>query len=301
MKKILLAVLLGLASLANAQGIQTYGNLTTFTERSTTGTATTTQMTNDQSRIGFRGVEKVGNANAFFKLETSIISDDPRAKTTSLGDRAAVVGLRNKLGSIGLGRDVHAYGFYQSVYSPMGVNYGMEHETVREGHGGPRFGNAHFIAVTPMPGVSIRYDRSLDETGKLGATTSMWADAKLGMLRVGYTEHSSPVTGDTKALGVIATVSKNLELIGLTVQDRKPTNKGDSYTVGAKVALASQWDAAVGMGEFDRATDHGKFYNAKLTYKFSNRTNAQLAIFDASSNVKSFERKQVGLGLSHAF
>ena len=115
MKKSLIALaVLAASGAALAQSsVTVYGRLDASVGSAKVGTITggvgpvrNTQMFNSNltsSRLGFRGVEDLGGGlKAIFGIETGLAVDAPSA--TTLGDRAAFVGLSGGFGTVKLGR-----------------------------------------------------------------------------------------------------------------------------------------------------------------------------------------------------
>ena len=92
MKKIAIATILAAVSIAASAQVTVYGKMRMYEESVTVGSAAAvTSLTNDSSRLGFKGTEALGGGlSANFTVETTVGADAPAA--TSLGDRTVIVG-----------------------------------------------------------------------------------------------------------------------------------------------------------------------------------------------------------------
>ncbi|GAA4336740.1 porin [Pigmentiphaga soli] len=78
-----------------------------------------TAMESSNSRLGFRGVESLGNdMKAFFKLEMQLGVDDGSVSSTNFWNRASLVGLSGNFGSFSFGR-------MDTVYKTLGDQLDM--------------------------------------------------------------------------------------------------------------------------------------------------------------------------------
>jgi predicted porin len=90
-------------TVAAQSSVTIYGRMDTSIDVVKTGSASSTQMTSNASRLGFRGVEDLGDGlKAQFGLEMSVSSDTGGVSTTAL--RNSYVGLAGSFGAVAVGR-----------------------------------------------------------------------------------------------------------------------------------------------------------------------------------------------------
>lgn len=132
-KKLTLAALLIGAFSASAQAqsnVTIYGLVDAGLVRESGGAAgSVTKLTSGvggQSRIGFRGVEDLGNGlQAVFNLETGFVTDTGALDSANLFNRLSIVGLKSKeMGSLTVGRQyTMLYNALSQVADPFGAGY----------------------------------------------------------------------------------------------------------------------------------------------------------------------------------
>jgi len=293
MKKIAIATILAAVSIAASAQVTVYGKLRVYEESSTVGSASAvTALTNDSSRLGFKGTEALSNGlSANFTIETGIGADAPAA--TTLGDRTMVVGLSNKLGSVSVGRDKHAVTRTLDNYDAMGNAYGSSVNTIHAAHSS-RLSNALFASATVMPGLSVNYQNSNSEVsgvtnaqagsieftrGPIAATVAYFDNGTTSTTTIAGAKYSIAQTGttvfglysDDKVAGVTST--------GKTI--------GVTHPVGPVVALASYGEKSGA-----KALDLG------ATYNLSKRTmiHARYVKEDTASTTTKY-----ALGMEHNF
>lgn len=124
-KKILCAsswVLVLSPLLAQAQGsVTTYGRMDLSLDSSTTGPLSKTQVRDNASRLGFRGVEDLGHGlKAVFGLEMGLAADTGAASSPMY--RNSYVGLTGGLGSVAMGRLDSSNPTKSPIYSTVLAN-----------------------------------------------------------------------------------------------------------------------------------------------------------------------------------
>jgi len=293
MKKIALATILAAASLAASAQVTVYGKLRAYEESVTVGSASAvTALTNDTSRLGFKGTEALsGGLSANFTIETGIGADAPAA--TTLGDRTALVGLSNAMGSVSVGRDKHAIARTLDNYDAMANVYGSSVTTIHTAQGS-RLQNALFVSATVMPGLSVSYQNSNSEAAGVTNAQAGSIEFTRGPISATIAYFDNGTTSTTTIAGARYNIAKTgTTVFGLYSDDKvagvTSTGKtlGVSHPVGAFVALAS----------------YGEKFGAKAldlgaTYNLSKRTmiHARYVKEDTTSTTTKY-----ALGLEHNF
>lgn len=295
MKKIAIsALLIGLMGFAQAD-VSVYGMARVYEESSTVGTAASvTSLTNDKSRIGIKASDAIGNGlTAFAVVETNVGVDAPAA--SSLGDRAALVGLSHKMGSIGFGRDKTALTKSLDSFDAMGGDLFGSSAAAIHSYQGTRLNNAVYVSVSPVQGFTGNYVMANSEvagtpnpqtfslvysTGPIGATYARFDNgstsvsdvvgakfeiAKTGTTLFGlYSDNKvANVTSQGKSMGVTQTVTPTLSAMASYGE-----NGGlKSYNLGANYALGKSAKVLARYLKETAATDTTR-YGAGLEYNF---------------------------------
>ena len=249
-------------------------------------------MTNDSSRLGFKGTEALSNGlSANFTIETGIGADAPAA--TTLGDRTMVVGLSNKLGSVSVGRDKHAIARTLDNYDAMGNAYGSSVNTIHAAHSS-RLSNALFASATVMPGLSVNYQNSNSEVAGVTNAQAGSIEFTRGPIAATVAYFDNGTTSTTTIAGAKYSIAQTgTTVFGLYSDDKvagaTSTGKtlGVTHPVGAFVALASYGEKSGA-----KALDLG------ATYSLSKRTmvHARYIKEDAATTTTKY-----ALGMEHNF
>ena len=293
MKKIAIATILAAVSIAASAQVTVYGKLRVYEESSTVGSASAvTALTNDSSRVGFKGTEALSNGlSANFTIETGIGADAPAA--TTLGDRTMVVGLSNKLGSVSVGRDKHAIARTLDNYDAMGNAYGSSVNTIHAAHSS-RLSNALFASATVMPGLSVNYQNSNSEVAGVTNAQAGSIEFTRGPIAATVAYFDNGTTSTTTIAGAKYSIAQTgTTVFGLYSDDKvagaTSTGKtiGVTHPVGAFVALASYGEKSGA-----KALDLG------ATYSLSKRTmvHARYIKEDTTSTTTKY-----ALGMEHNF
>jgi predicted porin len=293
MKKIALATILAAVSIAASAQVTVYGKMRVYEESVTVGSASAvTSLTNDTSRLGFKGTEALSNGlSANFTIETGIGTDAPAA--TTLGDRTALVGISNAMGSVSFGRDKHAVTRTLDNYDAMANVYGSSVTTIHTTQGS-RLQNALFASATLMSGLSVNYQNSNSETAGVTNAQAGSIEFTRGPISATVAYFDNGTTSTTTIAGArYNVVQTGTTVFGLYSDDKvagvTSTGKtlGVSHPVGSFVALAS----------------YGEKFGAKAldlgaTYNLSKRTmiHARYVKEDTVSTTTKF-----ALGLEHNF
>ena len=294
MKKIALATILAAASLAASAQVTVYGKMRVYEESVTVGTASAvTALTNDSSRLGFKGTEALGGGlTANFTIETGVGADAPAA--TTLGDRTMIVGLSSNKWSVGVGRDKHTIARTLDNYDAMGNVYGSSTAVIHAAQGS-RFSNAIFASATPMPGLTVNYINSNSETAGVNNAQAASIEFTRGPISATIANFDNGTTSTSTIYGAKVNVDKTGTTVFATYSDDKVagvTSTGKSVGVnqpltGSLVALASY-----GTKDTTKAFDLG------ASYSLSKRTtvHARYVKEDAAATTTKY-----ALGLEHNF
>ena len=293
MKKIALATILAAASIAASAQVTVYGKMRVYEESVTVGSASAvTSLTNDSSRLGFKGTEALGSGlSANFTIETTVGADAPAA--TTLGDRTIVVGLSNKFGSIAGGRDKHAIARTLDNYDAMGNVYGSSVTTIHAAQGS-RLQNALFLTATPVTGLTVNYQNSNSEVAGVTNAQAGSIEYVRGPIAATVARYDSGTNSATNIFGARFKVEQTgTTLFGLYSDDTVSGASSIGKTVGVSHPLNGALTALASYGEKNSV----KAYDLGATYALSKRTfvNARYVKEDATATTK------YALGLEHNF
>ena len=284
MKKILIAsVMLAAMGLAQAQ-VAVYGKARVYEESTKVGTAeAVTSLTNDSSRFGIKATEALaGGMTASVVLETGYGADAPAAST--LGDRTAVVGLSNKLGSVAMGRDKHSIARTLDNYDAMGNAFGSSTAVIHAAQGS-RLQNAVFVTAKPAAGLTAMYAIANSEVA--GGTTESQASSveytvgPMSATAARYTTGTNSYTGIAGAKYKFA----NTTVFGMYSEDKVSGVSTTGKSVGVNQAMGAVTLLA-GYGENDTV----KAYNVGASYNLSKTTlvHARYVKEDSTTNTQKF-------------
>jgi predicted porin len=294
MKKIALATILAAVSLAASAQVTVYGKMRVYEESSKVGTAdAVTALTNDSSRLGFKGTEALSNGlSANFTIETGIGADAPAAST--LGDRTLQVSLSNSLGSIGVGRDKHAIARTLDNYDAMGNVYGSSVTTIHTAQGS-RLQNALFASGTFMPGLTVNYQNSNSETAGVTNAQAGSIEFARGPMAATVAYFDNGTTSTTTIYGAKYNIAKTgTTLFGLYSDDKVAGVTSTGTTIGVNHPVTGSLMALASYGEKSGA----KALDLGATYSLSKRTmiHARYVKEDTTSTTTKY-----ALGMEHNF
>ena len=294
MKKIALATILAAVSIAASAQVTVYGKMRVYEESSKVGDASAvTALTNDTSRIGFKGTESLSNGlSANFTIETGIGADAPAA--TTLGDRTTTVGLSHTMGSVSLGRDKHFIARTLDNYDAMGNVYGSS-ATVIHAAQGSRSQNAVFASVTAMPGLSVNYLNSNSEKSGVDNAQAGSIEYAIGPVAATVAYYDSGTASTSAIVGAKFNLAKTgTTLFGLYSDDKVAGVTSSGKSVGINQALTSSITALASYGQ----NDSTKAYDLGATYSLSKRTmvHARYIKEDAAATTTKY-----ALGMEHNF
>ena len=294
MKKIALATILAAASLAASAQVTVYGKLRAYEESVTVGSASAvTALTNDSSRLGFKGTEALsGGLSANFTIETGIGADAPAA--TTLGDRTMQVGLSNKLGSVGVGRDKHTIARTLDNYDAMGNVYGSSTAVIHAAQGS-RLSNALFVSATPMAGLTVNYINSNSEVAGVNNAQAASIEFTRGPISATVASFDNGTTSTSTIYGAKVKVEKTGTTVFATYSDDKVagvTSSGKSIGVNHPVTGSLMALASYGTNDTTKAFDLG------ATYSLSKRTMVHARYIKEDAAVTT---TKYALGMEHNF
>lgn len=294
MRKIAIATILAVASIAASAQVTVYGKLRVYEESSKVGAAdAVTALTNDSSRLGFKGIEALSNGlSANFTIETGLGADAPAA--TTLGDRTTIIGLSHALGSVSVGRDKHAIARTLDNYDAMGNVYGSSVTAIHTAQGS-RLQNALFASVTAMPGLTVNYQNSNSEVAGVTNPQAGSVEFTRGPIAATVAYFDNGTTSTTTIAGARYNVVKtNTMLFGLYSEDKVAGVKSTGKTIGVNQPLNASLMALASYGQNDTA----KAYDLGVTYNLSKRTmvHARYVKEDAAVTTTKY-----ALGMEHNF
>lgn len=294
MKKIALATILAAASLAASAQVTVYGKLRAYEESVTVGSASAvTALANDSSRLGFKGTEALSSGlSANFTIETGIGADAPAA--TTLGDRTMQVGLSNKLGSVGVGRDKHTIARTLDNYDAMGNVYGSSTAVIHAAQGS-RLSNALFVSATPMAGLTVNYINSNSEAAGVNNAQAASIEFTRGPISATVASFDNGTTSTSTIYGAKVKVEKTGTTVFATYSDDKVagvTSSGKSIGVNHPVTGSLMALASYGTNDTTKAFDLG------ATYSLSKRTMVHARYIKEDAAVTT---TKYALGMEHNF
>jgi predicted porin len=291
MKKIVLASVLALSAFAASAQVTVYGKMRVYQESTTVGSAASVMsLTNDSSRLGFKGTEALGKGlSANFVIETGISSDAPAA--TTLGDRIATVGLSSKIGSVSAGRDKNYVTRTLDNFDAMGNVFGSSAGVIHSAQGS-RVQNAVFLSAKPINGVTINYHNANSEVA--GGTNAQGAsiDYSVGPFAATFARHDNGTTSASNILGAKFKYSKTT-LVGMYSNDTVAGVESNGKSIGLNQAMGATTILA-SYGEKAGV----KAYNVGATYNLSKNTMLHTRYV---KEVASVDTQKIGVGLEMNF
>jgi predicted porin len=304
MKKTLLTLAgMTLAGAAAAQSSVTlFGTLDVGVTHAKGSIADRTQLSSTNttaSRLGFRGVEDLGNGlSAIFWLEAAVLPDDGRGANTSTNNQAtgsaggggltfsrrATVGLAGGWGEVRLGRDISPQSYNHIVFDPFD----------NKGVGGSQ-AYLGYAALYPGPGPHTRASNSVGYL--LPATLGEFYGQAMHYLgeNPSGTGTSKDGTGTAVRLGYgkkAYTIALSAAHTSYATGDVKTTNLGGSYNFGV-ATLSAIWDRTTVGGVA------GKGYLLGAVFPIgSGDVRAAYSVFESNA-AGNPEAKRFALGYRH--
>ena len=303
MKKIaIIALALGVMGFAQAQtNVMVYGKLRMFEESYKSGTAgEITQLTDSDSRIGFKAVEDLGNGlKATAVIETSVAADAPNTgASTQLGNRQSTVGLSHAFGSVDLGRAKHAIGRALDNYDVFG-NAAFSSTTVVNASQGQRLSNAAMVTANVYKGVSIGFQRGESEVAGTPAVTAGNIDINFAGIDATIATYDNQVNSSSTLVGAkyafaptgttVSAIYSNNSVIGVNTKGK---TIGVAQAVGKTPVTVL---ASYGTNELVKATNLG------VNYALSKNTSLQARYIKEDNIVNSKDLQRIALGMEMNF
>ncbi len=244
------------------------------------------------SRLGFRGVEDLGNGlKAMFNLEAGYAIDSGAGDSALFG-RRAVVGLEGAFGQLTLGRE---YSPIADIANATDINgqgfYGSNLSAFTAGRLTRRLSNSVNYKSPSLSGFKINgaYSTGETQTGASGNLMGVSGTYTLGNLYagLGYHVYERLVTGDDKEMiiglgykmGAIEFKANYLSANPTGNNNKfEQTNLGASYSFGASKVLAN-----LQRNELENGAK-GNGFNIAYTYSLSKRTNVYANYASISNN-----------------
>lgn len=286
-KYLVAALCAALPLMASAQSsVAVYGLVDAAVAREDTGapngSRTVINSGNQSSnRIGFRGVEEIGNGlKATFNLEAGLALDTGAADAVLFG-RRAVVGLEGAFGALTIGRE---YTPISDIAGATDINgqgfYGTNLSSFNAGRLTRRISNSVNYRSNSMSGFKLGLAYGLGETttGPSQNLMGVGASYTLGNLYLGAGYHTieRQLSGDDKDMmfGVAYKIGA-VELKGnyMAADPIGANNKYEQVNVGASYAFgANKLFANLQRNEME-AGAKGNAFSLAYSYSLSKRTN----------------------------
>lgn len=315
MKKINFAafVLASIAASAQAQqsNVTVYGVVDLGMAK--TSGQTTLERENHASRLGFRGVEDMGNGvSAIFNLETEILADTGALKG-ALWDRQANVGIKGAFGTAIMGRTKNLVDGAQGRVEPFnadGVVGKVNEALMRVGVSSSRVSNAVTYNSPNVNGFVASAQMVLSEVKGANAGYGVLATYDQGpvSLHAGYEQPAQAVANAVKPTMYVVGGAYKIDAAKITAAYAKGDTKvaatgkftgmlvGLIYTIGqgdAKAVFAKQKQSNNLFSNKEKVKEFGLGYD----YHLSKRTD--LYSYAGREKVASLTSYQVGI--SHKF
>lgn len=303
MKKTILATILATAAVFSHAQVSVTGRASIWMDNTkVSGSAATTMVTEPTSNIAISASEKLANGmTARAVIETSLENNTQNGFNTQLGDRQFTVGVSTATASVDLGRNVHSHFVAISKADPFQTLYGSIAGDVHNLRG-LRFGDAVYIGLTPVKGMSLNYERTQENVvgpmwpmsgGAQGhqaeviaaAGTVLGVAAGVAHYRQG-TEQSTVITGSYQLGAAKVSVSHS-------DNQGAASHKGTMVGVSYKVA-----PAVTGKASYGRTNTDVTAWNLGLDHALSKRTDIGVAyrVVESAADVR-----QIGIGITHRF
>jgi predicted porin len=286
------------------------------------------------SRLGFRGTEDLGGGlKAIFGIETGFAPDAPAA--TTLGDRAAFVGLSGGFGTIKLGRHDTSFDDIRDLMVSSNLwdsTHLASTETIvgagangavpafagvgNLGDYGDRANNQIRYESPSFGGFSAGFSYGFDEqvAPVKRDVTAFNLRYKAGNLDVGYAyqENANEVAATNREYNTVAAAYNfgSFRVSGGWNQAKsKASLKADTYTVGVNVPVDA-FDFSLGYStakakQTGATIEKGSAFSAGVTYALSKRTRAYAALtngdIENAAGVKQRQRDIYAVGVIHTF
>lgn len=294
MKKIAIVAIM-LVSIGYAQAdVGLFGKIREYQESYTLGTASSlSRLTNDSSRIGIKASEVVGGMTVSGVIETSLAMDALSA--SPLGDRTAIVSLRNGFGTLSAGRDKHAVARALDNFDVLENTYGTIVGTIHSAQGS-RVQNAVFLTTTPMAGFNGTYQMANSETAGVSNTQAGSINYSLGALSATLARYDDITSSASTIAGVKYTFAKTgTTLFGLYSDDKVSNVSTTGKSIGVRQDITPQLAAMINYGENSNGST-GKAVGASYAMNKALSFHARYSFIDTTTDVT-----QYGVGIEFNF
>lgn len=302
MKKIAIAAVLAFAATVSfADGITVYGKMRVFGESYKLGTASeVNQVTDSDSRIGFKAVEDLGNglkANAV--IETSVVADAPNTGAgTQLGNRQSTVGLSHSLGSVDLGRAKHAIGRALDSYDVFG-NAAFSSTTAVNASQGQRLSNAAMVTAVIFKGVNVSFQRGESEVVGTPAINAGSIDLEFAGVNATIATYDNQSNSTSNLVAAKYTFAPTGTTVSGMYSDNNVAGvKTSGKTVGVAQAVGKTPItvlASYGTSELVNATNLG------VNYALSKKTSLQARYIKEDNVVNTKDLQRIAFGMEMNF
>lgn len=293
MKKIVMATLLmAMTGIASAQVVLS-GKVSSTVDQTKVGATKSTQLVNDPtSNIAVSVNEKLGTGlTARAVVETSLHGNTIDGDGTKLGDRQSTVGLANSFGSIDVGRNVHSHFLAITTTDVFSTLYGSVASDVHNLRN-LRLGDAVFVSVTPVKGVAVAVERTLN--GPVTDATVYAASGKIFNVDATVSRFEQGIEKST-VLGLKTNVK------GTTVTYIHSDDKGLVNSKGDTLGVAQKFGHITAKASFARTNTDVKAFAVGADYNFSKRTALHLTYRDVNRTGSMNDVASFGIGATHKF
>lgn len=292
MKKVIIATAIAAFSTIASAQVSLSGKISVWEDNTKVGGKGSTTLWHEPTNNIAVGVqEKLGNGlTARATVETSLHGNTFDGGSTRFGDRQSTVGVASSVGSLDLGRNVHSQFLAIAMNDAFNTIYGSVAGDVHNLRG-LRFGDAAFVAINAMPGISATYDRS--QTPGFEATAAS-VGASVGpvngtLARYEQNKETSTVIGANGKLG------------NTTLFYSHSDNRGIVNSKGDLVGVRHQIGQYAAKASYGRTNTNVKAYSVGVDYALSKRTEVGVAYRNVDLVANANDIKQIGVGLTHRF
>lgn len=292
MKKVIIAsVIAAFSTIASAQ-ISLSGKVSVWSDNTKVGGKGSTTMWNEPTNniaVGVR--EQLGSGfTARATVETSLHGNTFDGGSTRFGDRQSTVGIASKVGSLDLGRNVHSQFLAIANNDAFNTIYGSVAGDVHNLRG-LRFGDAAFVAVTAMRGITATYDKS-QTPGQEAYAASV--GASLGPVNGTVARYERDAEQST-------VVGANAKFMSTTLYFSHSDNKGQVASKGYLVGVRHQMGPYAAKASYGKTNTNIKAYSLGVDYALSKRTEVGVAYRNVDLVATANDIRQIGVGLTHRF
>lgn len=293
MKNTILATMLALVTSAASAQVTVGGKISQWADNTKTSvTRATSLVTEPTSNFAFTASEKLASGlSARAVIDTSFSGNTINGSGTQLGDRQGTVGLASSVGSIDLGRNVHSEFLAITNNDVFGTMYGSVAGDVHNLRG-LRMSNGTFVSLTPMKGLTVTADRSLNAVG---------ADASSYSASAGAYGVRGTVATYTMGAEKSTVVALNTKVGKTTLAYVHSDNKGAVKSTGSLIGASQAFGPITAKASYGTTNTNVKAYSFGADYAMSKRTDVGVAYRNVDATGASHDVAQIGVGLTHRF